>query len=143
MCVIVLYCIVLYLFKRILQKKCSAKISKHTTLFRSLISATRRLTWLQKMLREIGESPAGSASIFRKWKEQTAWSLVEVNAERLICPNQDFSTWFVTIFACQLTCSRHGNGIRKSAIWQVSLAVRKREIYHRNRYPIVFHLSPT
>ena len=82
---------------------CSAKISKHTTLFRSLISCTRRLTWLQKMLREIGESPAGSASIFRKWKEQTAWSLVEVNAERLICPNQDFSTWFVTIFACKLT----------------------------------------
>ena len=44
---------------------------------------------------------------------------------------------------CVITCSRHGNGIGKSAIWQVSLAVRKREIYHRNRYPIVFHLSPT
>ena len=35
---------------------------------------------------------------------------------------------------CVITCSRHGNGIGKSAIWQVSLAVRKREIYHRNRY---------
>ena len=46
---------------------------------------------------------------------------------------------------CVITCSRHGNAIRKSAIWQVCNIVRRREIYHRNRYQnlIVFHLSPT
>ena len=44
---------------------------------------------------------------------------------------------------CVITCSRHGNAIRKSAIWQVCNIVRKWEIYHRNRYEIVFHLSPT
>ena len=75
---------------------------KPMTLFHSLISTTRRITWLQKMLLEIGESPGSITSIFRKWKEQTAWSLVGVNAERLICPNQDFSILFVTIFACLL-----------------------------------------
>ena len=71
---------------------------KPTTLFHSSISTTRRLTWLQKMLREIGESPGSITFIFRKCKEQTAWSLVGGNAERLICPNQDFSILFVTIF---------------------------------------------
>ena len=79
---------------------------KPTTLFHSSISTTRRLTWLQKMLREIGESPGSITFIFRKWKEQTAWSLVGGNAERLICPNQDFSILFVTIFACLLVSPR-------------------------------------
>ena len=75
---------------------------KPTTLFHSSISTTRRLTWLQKMLREIGESPGSITFIFRKWKEQTAGSLAGGIAERLICPNQDFSILLVTIFACLL-----------------------------------------
>ena len=79
---------------------------KPTTLFHSSISTTCRLTWLQKMLREIGEPPGSITSIFRKWKEQMAWSLVGGNAERLICPNQDFSILFVTIFACLLMSPR-------------------------------------
>ena len=54
----------------------------------------------------IGESPGSITFTFRNWKEQTAWSLVGGNAERLICPNQDFSILFVTIFACLLVSPR-------------------------------------
>ena len=41
----------------------------------SLISATRLLTWLQKMLRELGESPAGSASIFKEVERESGMVL--------------------------------------------------------------------
>ena len=61
------------------------------------------LTWLQKMLREIGESPGSITSIFRKWKEQTAWSLVGGMLNVWFVPTMISAFLFVTIFALQLS----------------------------------------